>query len=112
MGGTRRGDIIEDLSAHTESFAGASPADCHLKMHEGLLMTMAYVRSKYNVPCRKGMQVKVGDRLGVITGARLQYLLILLDGDNQSTPHHPTYEIDYGIDKDNHPHDKSKEIDE
>ncbi len=59
-------------------------------------MTMAYIRSHYGVPARKGMQVKVGDRLGMITGARCQYLLILLDGEKGSTPHHPTYEIDYG----------------
>lgn len=58
-------------------------------------MTMAYIRSKYNIPARKGMRVKVGDRFGMITGARLQYLLILLDGDKHSTPHHPTYEIEY-----------------
>jgi hypothetical protein len=58
-------------------------------------MTMAYIRSKYNVPARKGMEVKVGDRLGVITGTHQARLMILLDGDKQSMPHHPTYEIDY-----------------
>ncbi|HHF7341033.1 TPA: hypothetical protein ACPSKZ_000700 [Legionella anisa] len=58
-------------------------------------MTMAYIRSKYNVPARKGVQVKVGDKLGVITGTHGFLLMILLDGDKHATPHHPTYEIEY-----------------
>ncbi len=41
------------------------------------------------------MQVKVGDRLGMITGAKPPYILILLDGDKHATPHHPTFEIEY-----------------
>lgn len=58
-------------------------------------MTMAYIRSKYNVPARKGMQVKVSGKLGMITGTQNAHLMILLDGEKHATPHHPTYEIDY-----------------
>lgn len=58
-------------------------------------MTMAYIRSKYNVPAKKGMKVAVEGKQGIITGTKGTYLMVLLDGDKESKPRHPTCFIDY-----------------
>lgn len=60
-------------------------------------MTMAYIRSKYNVPARKGMRIKFQDKFGMIMGAYGAYLRILLDGHKHSMLYHPMYEIEYLI---------------
>lgn len=58
-----------------------------------------YIRTTYNVPAKVGGRVEyTGNRkseLGTITGAQGAHLLIKLDGDKHSQPHHPTWELRY-----------------
>jgi len=58
-----------------------------------------YIRTYYQVPAEKGRRVEVkfkGNRQGVITGARNQYVEIQFDGDKKpSGVFHPTDGIKY-----------------
>lgn len=57
---------------------------------------MAYIRSHYLVPARRGGRVRVYDgREGRITGARGCYLMVRLDGERRSLSYHPTWKVTY-----------------
>lgn len=58
-------------------------------------MSAEYVRRYYRVPAKRGMQVTANGKPGQITGFRGAYLLIRIDGENRSTPRHPTWRIEY-----------------
>jgi hypothetical protein len=60
---------------------------------------MQSIRNRYNVPAKRGMRVVytggAGRREGVITGSRDTRLLIRMDGEESSFPHHPTWKLEY-----------------
>jgi len=58
-------------------------------------MTMAYIRSLYAVPAKRGMRVTVDGKLGRITSARGGYIMVRFDGDSFSKPCHPTWRVEY-----------------
>lgn len=62
-------------------------------------MNMAYIRSHYGVPARRGARVEyIGHapvRQGVITSARSGRLMVRLDGEKLSYPFHPTCDLNY-----------------
>lgn len=55
------------------------------------------IRQLYSVPAKRGMRIRVDGRPGRITGARAgtMHLWVRFDGDNHSTPAHPTWRVDY-----------------
>lgn len=65
-------------------------------------MSMAYIRSYYRVPAKRGGRVRLGigfggryaGRIGVIASAPDQYLRVRLD-DGERLILHPTWEVDY-----------------
>jgi hypothetical protein len=59
---------------------------------------MEYIRRYYGVPAKRGQRVCYtykGRREGTITGARNQYILVRLDGENRTGAYHPTWEMEY-----------------
>ncbi|MBF6277033.1 hypothetical protein [Nocardia nova] len=62
-------------------------------------MSMQWVRDNYRVPAKRGGRVRyTGDRtpqLGTITGTVHGSLRIRLDGEKNSAPYHPTWELEY-----------------
>ena len=56
---------------------------------------MAYIRRYYAVPAKRGMQVAVDGRTGVIVGARYAYLRIRFDDDYSIGVAHPTWRVVY-----------------
>ena len=62
-------------------------------------MTIAWIRSAYGVPAKRGARVEYSGcapaRLGNITGTQGSHLLIRMDGDKHSQPYHPTWMIRY-----------------
>jgi hypothetical protein len=58
-------------------------------------MTAEYVRSCYRVPAKRGGRVIADGNAGVITGFQDQYLLVRLDGDEDSSVWHPTWHMEY-----------------
>ena len=62
-------------------------------------MSMEYIRSTYKVPAKCGGRVVYTglgvNELGTITGTRGAHILVRLDGDTESKPYHPTWEIQY-----------------
>jgi hypothetical protein len=63
-------------------------------------VSMSYIRKIYGVPARRGGRVeytggKDGPKLGTITYANGQYLMIRLDGSQTSATFHPTWELRY-----------------
>lgn len=62
-------------------------------------MSLEYIRRSYSVPAHQGARIRYtgnGDpRLGTITHGRGGRLYIRLDGDTDSHPYHPTWEIEY-----------------
>lgn len=62
-------------------------------------MSIDWIRNSYGVPAKVGGRVEyTGEktaRQGVITGQRGPHLLIRLDGEEQSNPYHPTWELRY-----------------
>lgn len=55
----------------------------------------AYIRSKFEVPAKQGMEVLAGGRPGTITGFKGQELRIRINGDRHSGLYHPTFQIEY-----------------
>lgn len=66
-------------------------------------MSMAYIRTHYRVPAKRGGRVEFtsSDRdgrevmEGTITGSRGASLRVRLDGNNRSYIFHPTYNLRY-----------------
>ena len=62
-------------------------------------MSIDWIRKSYRVPAKVGGRVEyTGEKIarrGVITGQRGPHLLIRLDGEEQSSPYHPTWELRY-----------------
>lgn len=64
-------------------------------------MSMAWIRSQYRVPAKRGGRVEYrpraneAARLGTITGTRGHHLRIRLDGDKWSGGYHPTWALRY-----------------
>lgn len=62
-------------------------------------MSISWIRKSYGVPAKVGGRVEYwGDKerkLGTITGARNQYLLIRLDGEKSAMPFHPKWALIY-----------------
>ncbi|MFJ1269219.1 hypothetical protein ACD661_11690 [Legionella lytica] len=58
-------------------------------------MSMKYIRTYYKVPAKRGKKVIANGQLGVITGSRGAYLKIRLEGQKNSLPYHPTWEMQY-----------------
>lgn len=60
-----------------------------------------YIKDYYKVPAEIGARIEYsgndakGLQLGTIRGADGPYLLILLDGEQESRPYHPTWRIRY-----------------
>jgi hypothetical protein len=60
-----------------------------------------WIRKNYGVPAKKGGRVEyTGDaagapKLGTITGAEGGHVMIKLDGQKNSLPYHPTWELRY-----------------
>lgn len=66
------------------------------------MSSIAYLRSAYGIPAKKGMRVKLKKAYfnipsdgGVITGAKHAYLRIRIDGEKHSRFFHPTYGVIY-----------------
>lgn len=66
------------------------------------MSSIAYLRSAYGIPAKKGMRVKLKKAYfnipsdgGVITGAKHAYLRIRVDGEKHSRFFHPTYGVIY-----------------
>lgn len=64
--------------------------------------SIAYLRTAYGIPAKKGMRVKLKKAYfnipsdgGVITGAKHAYLRIRVDGEKHSRFFHPTYGVIY-----------------
>ena len=58
-------------------------------------MSLEYIRNYYGVPAKRGMKVKFFNKSSIIVGSRGAYLKIRLDGERDSKPYHPTYELEY-----------------
>lgn len=62
-------------------------------------MSLDYIRKRYGVPAKRFGRVEYTGQgkpaLGTITGARGARLLIRLDGQKNSFPYHPTWELSY-----------------
>ena len=67
-------------------------------------MSMDYIRNTYGVPAKRGMRVRYTDQAGTvwngrITGARNQYLRVLIDdrveGYQGRLLLHPTWQVEY-----------------
>jgi tRNA A37 N6-isopentenylltransferase MiaA len=58
-------------------------------------LALEYIRNYYRVEAYKGKYVKYQGQLGVIVGGTGAYLLVLLDGEQNSRKCHPTWEIEY-----------------
>lgn len=61
--------------------------------------SLAYIRRTYGVPAElKGRVLYTGSgpgRRGTIVGTSGAHLLIVLDGDRNWAPYHPTWELEY-----------------
>jgi len=57
-------------------------------------MSAEWVREHYHVPAKRGMRVRVDGREGVIVSCS-HYIHVRFNGDRQSTPCHPTWEVEY-----------------
>lgn len=57
-------------------------------------MGMAYVRSQYGVPAKRGMRVTVDGRSGTITSAD-HALRVRFDGERHPVSAHPTWRVEY-----------------
>lgn len=58
-------------------------------------MTLEYIRDYYGVPAERGMRVVVDGAHAEICGAKDQYLLLQLDGDDKLSIWHPTWRMVY-----------------
>lgn len=62
-------------------------------------MSLEYINNTYGVQARVGGRIRyTGGKKpveGTITGARNQYVRVLLDGQSKSKNFHPTWEIEY-----------------
>ena len=58
-----------------------------------------YIKKYYHVTehIKKGMKISVNERLGVITGADGHYLMVQFNGEDFSTPCHPTWKVEYHV---------------
>lgn len=58
---------------------------------------MAYIRTAYGVPAKRGGRVLYlyRNRTGTIIGSRSGHLRIRLDGDTHAGLYHPTWELHY-----------------
>ena len=60
---------------------------------------MQYIRETYKVPAKRGGRIVYTGlgvkELGTITGTRGAHILVRLDGDTESKPYNPTWEIQY-----------------
>lgn len=68
-------------------------------------MSFDYINRNYQLSVKKGSRIaytgdkKMGRRLGTVTGTHGAHLMIRLDGDKNSFPFHPTWEIEHNPDK-------------
>jgi hypothetical protein len=61
-------------------------------------MTLEYIRDCYKVPAYEGNRVRYCRTAeGMLTGADGPHVLVLLDGDTESLPYHPTHDIEYWL---------------
>lgn len=58
-------------------------------------MSLAYVRSYYGVPVKRGLRVTVGGKPGAITSVRGAYIMVRFDGHKHPLPCHPTWRVVY-----------------
>lgn len=62
-------------------------------------MSFAYIQDYYQVPAAEGVRVEyTGERtpkLGTIVGTQNAHVMIKLDGELQTKPYHPTWELRY-----------------
>lgn len=58
-------------------------------------MSMAYIRSYYNVPAKRGARVRYNGKPGVIVGSNGARLKIRLDGERSAKAYHPMWHIEY-----------------
>lgn len=58
-------------------------------------MSLEYIREAYGVPAKIGAIVIVDGVYGAITGSRMAYLRIRLNGRKKSGFYHPTWKIQY-----------------
>lgn len=58
-------------------------------------MSLEYIRNYYGVPAKIGARIKYGDKEGTITGFSGAHIEIELDGEGESRPYHPTWNIKY-----------------
>jgi hypothetical protein len=60
---------------------------------------LAFVRRCYQVPAFLGVRVRVFDgREGAIVSCCGTYVHVLIDGDEEEAPYHPTWKITYLLD--------------
>lgn len=59
-------------------------------------MSLEYIRDYYKVPAYEGARVRYCRNVeGTITGASGPHILVLLDGDTEALPYHPSFELEY-----------------
>lgn len=59
-------------------------------------MSLAYIRDYYNVPAVEMRRVICSGKPGVIMKAIGPHIGVLLDGEEDILPYHPTHEVEYG----------------
>ncbi len=61
--------------------------------------SLAYIRNYYDVPAQLNGRIRFtwrnANQLGTIVGTSGAHLLVLIDGDRDPAPYHPTWEIEY-----------------
>ena len=59
-------------------------------------MSLEYIRNAYGVDATFGGRVRFkGGREGQITGANGPHLMVMMDGDTDAFPYHPTWQMEY-----------------
>jgi hypothetical protein len=58
-------------------------------------MSLEYIRNYYCVPAKRGMKVTFFNESGIIVRSLGAYLKIRLDGERDSKPYRPMYELEY-----------------
>ena len=60
---------------------------------------MKYIRDYYNVPAKRGMCVVAEGRKGIIVGSNGHYLCIKIEGEKRTLSFHPTWRMEYFLNK-------------
>ena len=90
-----------DEDGPAELWFGFGPFQARRYLWEegGFLMSLDYINKQYKLSIKVGTRVRYTgakpSREGVVTGADGAHVLIRLDGDKNSFPFHPTWELEY-----------------